>query len=228
MAQTVTQCPGGWEVTVARADGDARIAARAVILAVPPRMLARDLSFDPALEPEVVRALRQIPTWMAGHAKALLVFDTPFWRALGLSGDAISHRGPMVQIHDASPADGAVGALFGFIGLTAGQRGRLDASALNAAIARQAIGLFGPTAADARSVIVQDWAHEPFTATDADHTPPPDHPAYGMPDTLRALAPQGLIVASTEVADLDGGLLEGALVAAEAAAHRAMARARAA
>lgn len=69
-----------------------------------------------------------------------------------------------------------------------------------------------------QAVIVQDWAREPWTATPDDLAPVAGHPDY------RPLAiPSGawsdrLILAGTEVAPGDGGLVEGALAAAEAAA----------
>ena len=53
------------------------------------------------------------------------------------------------------------------------------------------------------------------TATPADQTPPAGHPAY------RALPPtERLIFAGSEAAPEDGGFLEGALAAAEAARAR--------
>ena len=74
--------------------------ARHVVVALPPRVAAR-LRFEPALPLAVIRCLEAIPTWMAGHAKFVAVYNRPFWRDAGLSGDAISRRGPLVEIHDA-------------------------------------------------------------------------------------------------------------------------------
>ncbi|WP_394199173.1 hypothetical protein [Litoreibacter albidus] len=54
---------------------------------------------------------------MAGHAKAVAIYDRPFWREVGLSGDATSRFGPLAEIHDASPAQGGPYALFGFLGV---------------------------------------------------------------------------------------------------------------
>ncbi len=38
---------------------------------------------------------------MAGHAKVVALYERPFWREQGLSGDAISHCGTLAEIHDA-------------------------------------------------------------------------------------------------------------------------------
>jgi monoamine oxidase len=195
------------------------IEAAHVVLAVPPRIAAQLISFDPQLPPAALTALQNIPTWMAGQAKALAVYDTPFWRDDGLSGDASSRRGPMVEVHDASPmpneAEASLGALFGFIGVP--QQVRKEEAALRAAIITQLERLFGPKAANPKSLIIKDWAFDHFTATDLDLAPLYAHPDYGMPHALKNLWDDRLIFANTETAPQFGGYAEGALEAAEAA-----------
>ncbi|HET8871203.1 MAG TPA: FAD-dependent oxidoreductase, partial [Aquabacterium sp.] len=87
-----------------------------VFLALPPRLTDHRIEFDPPLPPELIQSWRATPTWMAPHAKYLAIYETPFWRAQGLSGAARSTVGPMVEIHDVSMPDGHA-ALFGFIGV---------------------------------------------------------------------------------------------------------------
>ncbi len=155
--------------SVQMADGT-RHSARHVVLALPPRLAAGLL--QDAVWPDALRmGLAAIPTWMAGHAKFVAVYDRPFWREAGLSGDAISRLGPLAEIHDASGADGSPAALFGFLGIPAtaraGQGEKIAAQSL-AQLAR----LFGPQAAQPVGTALQDWACEPLTATAADRTPP--------------------------------------------------------
>jgi monoamine oxidase len=88
---------------------------------------------------------------MAGHAKLVAVYAQPFWRDAGLNGDAISHRSPLAEIHDASPAHAREGALFGFAFPRAARP--LDFS--DAAIAQLA-RLFGPGEAAQRDMIIKD------------------------------------------------------------------------
>jgi monoamine oxidase len=87
-----------------------------VLLALPPRLAATGLQFEPSLPAELARRWRATPTWMAPHAKYLAVYDTPFWRERGLSGSARSSAGPMGEIHDVSMPGGHA-ALFGFLGV---------------------------------------------------------------------------------------------------------------
>lgn len=196
-------------------EGALNVTAERVILALPPRLVA-GLDLEPALSAAQRDALAAIPTWMAGHAKLVAVYDTPFWRADDLSGDGISRRGPLAEIHDASPSSGRQGALFGFLGVPAAYRAGREQEMVQAAIAQLAM-MFGPLAAHPISVLYQDWATDDLTATGDDRAGPAQHPAYGLPPTLGNLWGGALILASTEVAPANGGFLEGALEAAETA-----------
>jgi len=188
--------------------------ARQVILTIPPR-LAHLLAFDPPLPLEASYALGSIPTWMAGHAKAVAIYNQPFWRDAGLSGDAMSHRGPMLEIPDASSAADGPYALFGFLGVPPHMR--KDAEGLRQAILDQLGRIFGKAAAAPSKVLFKDWSFDLYTATPADHHPQNAHPHYGLPASLTNLWDGRLIMGGTEVAPQFGGFLEGALEAAESA-----------
>ncbi|MEM6745112.1 MAG: FAD-dependent oxidoreductase, partial [Pseudomonadota bacterium] len=112
-------------------DGRPLVEARRAIVALPPRLAAR-LDWRPALPDATLAALQGAPGWMAAQAKLVAIYDAPFWREAGLSGDAISHRGPLAEVHDASPADAAEGALFGFVGLPPAARAADAAGQKNA------------------------------------------------------------------------------------------------
>lgn len=198
--------------TLGFADGGT-LTADLVVLALPPR-IAAELRFEPPMMAPGLGALRDIPTWMAGHAKFVAVYESPFWRNDGLSGDAMSRVGPMVEIHDAS-SDGR-GALFGFLGVPADVRAGKDRSIQTACIA-QLERLFGAKAGTPVSTYYTDWAAQPETAVQSDKDPLMQHPAYGRPDALRRQHQDRVFFASTELASEMGGFLEGALSAAETA-----------
>jgi monoamine oxidase len=191
--------------------------ARHVALAIPPRLASR-LSYGLPLPEVGQQSLAAIPTWMAGHAKFVAVYDRPFWREKGLSGDAMSRHGPLAEIHDASGADGTPAALFGFLGVPASHR-RGRATEIEALALEQLARIFGPEARDPLQTALKDWACEPLTATEADQTPPTGHPAYGLPRSLVGLAEDRLHFAATETAPEMGGLMEGALTSAERVAR---------
>lgn len=189
-----------------------RYTANRVVLALPPR-IASKLAFNPALPAKAVQTLQGIATWMAGQAKAIALYDTPFWREAGLSGDAMSRHGPMVEIHDASPREGGPFALFGFIGVP--PTARQNEEALRDAIRMQLVRLFGDAASSPKHLLLKDWAFDPFTSMSLDHQPLFSHPHYGRPQLLSDLWNGRLVFSGTEMASQFGGYLEGALEAAE-------------
>jgi len=197
--------------------GNQLIKARRIVLAVPPRVIAENVTFSPDLPEAAGEALASIPTWMAGQAKIVAVYDRPYWRDAGYSGDAMSMRGPMVEIHDASPAEGGPYGLFGFVGVAASVRAEHADQVLDYAL-QQLVALFGPEMANPKALLMRDWAQEPRTATERDKAPLRFHPAYGLPPPLRDLWSGKVIFGSTETARTFGGFLEGALEAAETVA----------
>ena len=198
-------------VTAALNNGET-ITADHVVLALPPRVAA-EIIYSPALPTNTVQSMQGIATWMAGQAKAIAVYHTPFWRDAGLSGDAMSRFGPMVEIHDASPAEGGPYALFGFIGIP--PQGRSDEQTLRQQLQAQFARLFGGEAAEPAKLYVKDWAFDLHTSTSADLAPVYTHPTYGMPQSMVGLWDNAIHFAGTEVAPQFGGYIEGALEAAE-------------
>lgn len=202
--------------TVVFEDHKATFRCNTAVLALPPRLAATSVVFAPQLRPDELAAMRAIPTWMAAHAKVVAVYERPFWRAAGLSGDGISHRGPLVEIHDASPNSAAQGALFGFVGVPALMRRTADFDVVAPAL-EQLGKLYGPSAANPVDVLVQDWAEEAFTATEQDaRDESPGHQSTGTPLALMNLWGGQLMLGSSEMGHGFGGYLEGALEAAQA------------
>lgn len=190
--------------------------AAQVILAIPPRLLAQDVGMEPAWPLELQQQLRNTPTWMAQHAKFVAVYPTTFWREQGWSGTAMSQRGPLSEIHDASDESGQVAALFGFLAPTANYRAGVGDAQLQQLALAQLSRLFGPAAAKPLQVYLQDWSWQPFTASLHDRHPLAVHPMY-RPVPVPKSWEQRLWLAGTEQSAEFGGYLEGALDSAELA-----------
>jgi monoamine oxidase len=191
-----------------------------VITAMPLRLLTQSIQFEPALPSLLQKKMHDLPTWMAAHAKIVAIYPTPFWRAQGYSGSAMSYQGPIAEIHDASTnlKDGQLGhgALFGFMGVNAPGRQTAGEETLKAMSIRQLTRIFGPLAAEPLSVELLDWSREPFTATHADGANV-THPIYGIVPANGGETYPHLLFAGTEAATHNGGYLEGALEAAQTA-----------
>ncbi|AOY60372.1 flavin monoamine oxidase family protein [Desulfococcus multivorans] len=193
----------------------ARFRANQLILALPPRLAAATILFTPELSHQLTQAMLKIGTWMAGQAKFSAIYDEPFWRQTGLSGQAFSERGPLGEIHDGSNHDKGPFGLTGFVGIPAAQRNQT--ATLTDAIMAQLAVIFGAQAARPTAFFYQDWARERFTATTFDQPPMYTHPQYHVPAGRSAIWDGTCHFAGTETADVQGGYLEGALGAAERA-----------
>lgn len=188
-----------------------------VVLAMPPRLLAQDIVFDPALGGGTQSDWARTPTWMAPHAKFVAIYDRPFWREMGLSGSGRSMVGPLAEIHDATTASGQA-ALFGFVGVAARQRRKFDEGAIVAAAVAQLAAMYGPLASKPTATLYKDWAADPLTATQDDLD------AGGHPNGLSSSQVEGiwagrLFLAGSEASNREPGYLAGAVDAAERAVN---------
>lgn len=199
------------ELTIEQHGMRLQIQAHHVICTIPPRLLLQDVEASPAWPTALMRQWENTPTWMAPHAKFVAIYPTAFWREAGYSGHAISERGPLGEIHDASDS---APALFGFFHYPAHRRRQFDHETLKQLALQQLAKLFGPQALKPLVSWTKDWAVDPLTASARDSAPLRCHPNYCAPPQPASW--KGLLYfAGTECAPTNGGFLEGALEAAE-------------
>src|SRR5437667_62344 len=75
--------------------------AQRVIVAIPPTLAGR-IDYDPPMPPLRDQLIQHMPQGTLMKFEA--IYDTPFWRAQGLSGQAVSEIGPIKVTFDTSPA----------------------------------------------------------------------------------------------------------------------------
>jgi len=185
-----------------------------LIVAAPPRVIIDTLNLpDEGLQTLLVK-LSGLPTWMAAQAKFIATYKQAFWREQGLSGQAFSRQGPMVEIHDSSAAENDGFALFGFIGVPASYRQQILQEDLKQACLAQLAKIFGDNALNIEQCYLTDWAKNDLVASPADLSEQPNHPQIDLSPYNQALINCGLYFAAAEVARRDAGYLQGALVAA--------------
>jgi len=203
------------ELRFSAAAGESILEAKRVVLTIPPRLLAQAITFQPALDESLNALMRQTPTWMAGHAKAVVRYRRPFWRQSNLSGSgfAIYPGAALREIFDACSSDHRVAALSGFFGLPAAVRGQ-HREDLENMVVEQLARMFGPEAAAPEEVLLKDWSDDSFTAAVEDQAPLSNHPQYGHPGLQAAQWNGKLYFGGTETAGQYGGYLEGALESA--------------
>jgi monoamine oxidase len=213
---TLTYCDGSRE--------ERSVHAEYVVAALPPRLLEATVAFTPGLPAETSSLWRGTPTWMAGQAKFVAVYDSPFWLTDGLSGTAQSLVGPMLEVHDATTESGRP-ALLGFLAVSAAERQALGEPTLIRACVEQLARIFGPRAQSPTATIFKDWSADPLTATPEDATSS-GHPA---PATSWVHGPwaERLVLAGSETSAHEAGYLAGAIESSALAAtevHRRLER----
>ncbi|MEO1113076.1 MAG: FAD-dependent oxidoreductase [Pseudomonadota bacterium] len=216
VVKTIEASDPAMRLTGQNDEGTFSVEAERMILALPPRIAASNLEFLPALPVSQLQSLRSVPTWMAGHAKFVAVYERAHWREAGFSGDAISHLGPLFEIHDASADPDASGgaALFGFVAPNRAGKD-CDETRLIADATRQLADLFGPALGAPSQIFFTNWANDPYTATELDAADLSGHPRYGRQTFADPPWAGRVFFAGTETAPENGGFLEGALEAAE-------------
>jgi len=208
----------GDSVTVSSDRGAVR--ARAAIVAIPPTLCAR-IAYDPpmpALRDQLTQRMAQ-----GSVIKCMAVYDAPFWRAEGLSGQATSVEGPVKIVFDNSPPDGSPGVLLGFLeGRQARELGQWTEEARRGAVVGCFKRLFGAAAASPQAYVEQAWAEEEFTRGCYGCLMPPGT-WVSLGSALRE--PVGrLHWAGAETATTWNGYMDGAIRSGEAAATAVLAQ----
>ena len=134
------------------------ITAKKVIVAIPPMMASR-IFYTPDLPSLRDQLTQRMPQGTLRKFEA--VYDTPFWRDKGLTGQVVSEMGPVKVTFDVSPPEGKPGIMMGFIG---GHEARVwarrpEAERRKAAL-DQFVEFFGPEAANPKEILEHDWAAE--------------------------------------------------------------------
>ena len=214
-ARRITQQRGG---VVVESDGG-RFTAKRVVVAVPPTLAGR-IDYAPRLPALRDGLLQRMPgNW---YVKVEAVYDKPFWRDDGLTGQAFGDR-HVSATYDHSPPDGSPGVLIGFIG---GAHARswyrlADRAARRRTVLEDFAAYFGPRARNPREYIEMRWPSETWSRG--------GHIGYTAPGVLldfgRALrAPVGRIHwAGTETSDYWVGYMDGAVRSGERAAAEVLA-----
>ena len=204
-------------VTVATSAGT-EYQGRSVIVTVPPRLL-KEIEFDPALPAERLEMAEKVP---AGNViKAYLVYDSPWWRTSGASGQMGADEGAVRVIFDTSDDETGRGVLMGFFeGTEASGYGKLSVSLRQRAFEEVVESAFGEAPRSAIEYLDRDWLSEPYTGG--------CHGAHFAPSLWTATGPilaqplGRVLFAGAEYASSFNGYMEGALRAGARAAQEAV------
>lgn len=175
-----------------------------VVVALAPATAISNILFEPVLPKQLVDIASRTPVWMGGITKAVAIYEKPFWREMGLAGSAMSHAGPMREVHDISDQHASFGALFGFS----------PTSISESEVIAQLVSLFGPDAEKVTSVKIQDWSRlESISPSFVSQLT--DYSLFGSPELRESYFDKKLYFSSTETSNQAPGHIQGALSAAK-------------
>ncbi len=198
--------------------GELELRAGRVIVSVPPNIAGR-IAYDPPL-PVLRDGLTQRMA-QGSMTKCIAVYDEPFWRADGLTGQGVCDVGPLSVTFDNSPPEGSPGVLVGFVdGPMARALASRPAEERRTTVTGFFARLFGERAGNPEAYIEQNWDEEPWTRGG----PVCMLPTGGLTGYGPALRePTGRIHwAGTETATEWNGYMEGAVQSGERAAREAL------
>jgi len=185
-----------------------------VIVAVPPALAGR-IRYEPELPAARDQLTQRVA--MGGTVKCFAIYERPFWRDAGMSGEVVCDRGPATVIFDNSSQDGDRACLLAFIVGADAHAWAAQSPALRKRRVLDAfVHYFGPEAAEPLAWAEKDWQVDPWTRGCPIGNFPPGT-RYRLQPALRA--PCGRIHwAGTEAAREWAGFLEGAIESGERAA----------
>jgi monoamine oxidase len=200
--------------------GDVSVSARHAVVTVPPALVL-DIEFDPALPDDRETLYRND---VAGpESKTLVVYDEPFWRDAGFSGQSAEPGSVSEVTLDATPSSGSPGVIGSFtFGPVAARVDELGADERRKAVLDALTARFGPKAASPVEFIETPWWKEPWTrGCSMAHLPPGYLTRYGS--LLRQ--PFGRVHwAGTETSTTSHGAIDGAVRSGERAAAEVLDR----
>ena len=202
------------------ASGDLSVAAKHVVVTIPPNLVL-DIAFEPALPDDRAALYRNA---VAGpETKTLVVYDEPFWRSDGFSGQSAEPNSASEVTIDASPMSGTPGVIGSFtFGRVAEKIDALDPAERRKAVIDALTARFGARAASPVDFVETAWWKEEWTrGCSMAHLPPGTMTRYGH--LLRE--PMGRIHwAGTETATISHGAIDGAVRSGERAAAEVLDR----
>lgn len=141
--------------------GGVRATANALIVAVPPNLVG-SIRFDPPLPAWRMQLQQAIPQGRV--TKYLAVYDHPFWREDGLSGEGFAPHQFVRELYDNTPPSASAGVLCTFLpGEQADAAARMSPAARRSALLEGMAAFVGQEALRASDVIETDWAAEEWT-----------------------------------------------------------------
>ena len=211
---SITTEAGAVTVAGQGSDGMWELRASRVIVALPSPLRSR-ITFNPSLSPT---AAAGSSGWRMGNlTKCFAIYDEPFWRKDGFTGEALTDAAPNGLTFDVSPPDASCGILVGFAG---GDDARTlestDAAGRRELVLGGFARLYGDRASKPEGWVERAWAAQEWSAGGPVAVAPPGALMFSQ-NALREPADR-IHWAGTETSTLRAGFIDGAIRSGERAA----------
>jgi monoamine oxidase len=137
------------------------VTAKHAIVAVPPALAGR-IDYTPDLPAPRDELTQRVP--QGRLIKATAIYDTPFWREQGLTGQALAVDTTITATFDDSPESGNPGVVFGFIGGNKARAfGKLSKADQRSTVIGDYVTFFGEQARTPKKIILSAWTQEKWS-----------------------------------------------------------------
>jgi monoamine oxidase len=189
-----------------------------VILAIPPKLWAKNILFEPHLPNNLMNVAKQTHTWMEDSIKIALTYNRPFWEQENISRTLFSNAGPITELYDHCNHKNSKYALCGFINSSFKD---LTYKERRAIVINQLINVFGVKAEEFINYEECIWSKEENTFESSDTFLYP-HQNNGNPIFSKSFFDDKLFISSSESASEFPGYMDGAVYSANEIVEKIM------
>lgn len=181
-----------------------------IVLAIPPKLWAKKILFEPNLPYELIKTGAETHTWMEDSIKVALTYNQDFWKKEGLSGTLFSNSGPFTELYDHCNRERSTYALCGFINSAYKNFTYEERQTI---VLNQLTNVFGTKAKDFIDYRECIWSEEKDTYQTADISLFP-HQNNGNPIYNQSFFEGRMFISSAEAATEFPGYMDGAVSSA--------------
>lgn len=181
-----------------------------VVLAIPPKLWAKNIEFTPQLPINLISVAKQTQTWMEDSIKVAITYNKPFWENEDLPSTLFSNAGPIVELYDHTNHEKSKFALCGFMDSSLKN---LTTHARRESVNLQLKNIFGVRALEYTNYKECIWNYEENTYVPSDTILLP-HQNNGNPIFNNTYFGNKLYISSSESALEFPGYMEGAVYSA--------------
>lgn len=190
--------------------------SNAVVLAIPPKLWAKKIVFEPQLPTDLMHIAIQTHTWMEDAIKIALSYEQPFWEDLNMPKTLFSNCGPITEFYDHSNHKKNKYALCGFMDATLKDLSYADR---RARVLQQVKKVFGAKAETFTNYKECIWSKEENTFETSNPSVYP-HQNNGHPIFRESYFNDKIYLSSSETTAEFAGYMDGAVSAAYSTVDR--------